>query len=105
MSGVPYSPSFVLPGSLDDLRGPRTGMVELPNRLMWNPSLPFDLSDEARLRSIIRIVLREARSQDDLRDYVDRDSLVRLWPELGLPERIRRAWEERFPELDVEKRG
>lgn len=102
MSGEPYAPSFVVADSLDDLRGPYTGLVELPNRLLWNPSRPFDLSDDARLRSLIRIVLREARTQEDLHEYVDRDSLVRLWPELGLPEQIRRAWEERFTELRSE---
>ncbi|MFF0228419.1 hypothetical protein [Streptomyces sp. NPDC004629] len=48
---------------------------------------------------MIRIVLREARSQDDLDQFVDRDSLVRLWPDLGLPDWIRRAWQERFTEL------
>lgn len=96
---IPYAPLFVLPDSLDDLRGPTTGTVELPNRLLWNPSRPFDLSDDARLRSMIRIVIREARAQDDLRKYIDRDSLVRLWSSLGLPERIRSAWEARFPEL------
>jgi hypothetical protein len=103
MDGVPYSLSFVLPGSLDDLRGPQMGTVVLPNRLLWNPSRPFDLSDDARLRSMIRIVLREARSWEDLRDYLDRDALVRLWPTLGLPERIRSAWEGRFPELSGEE--
>lgn len=105
MSEMPYSASFVLPDSLDDLRGPRTGTVELPNRLLWNASRPFDLVDEDRLRSMIRTVLREASTQDDLREYVDRESLVRLWPGLGLPERIRRTWEERFPELTEEPRG
>lgn len=96
---VPFAPPFILPDSLDDLRGPATGSVELPNRLLWNQSRPFDLSDEDRMRSLIRIVLREARTEDDLAAYVDRDALVRLWPELGLPQRIRQAWEERFPEL------
>lgn len=97
--GEPYSPFFVVADSLSDLCGPSSGEVVLPTRLLWNPSRPFDLADEDRLRSMIRIVLREARTQDDLSQYVDRDSLVRLWPELGLPNRIRRAWEDRFPEL------
>lgn len=86
--GRPYSPSFVLPDSLDDLSGPTTGTVDLPNRLMWNPSRPFDLADEKRLCSMIRTVVREARTQEDLADYIDRDSLIRLWPTLGIPDRI-----------------
>lgn len=95
----PSSPFFVLPDSLEDFRGPTTGTVELPNRLLWNSSRPFDLSDEVRLRSMFRVVLREARAQDDLSTYVDKDSLLRLWPDLGLPDQIRMAWEDRFPEL------
>lgn len=97
--GVPYRPSFVVAQSLDDLHGPASGKVTLPNHLLWNPSRPFDLSDEQRHRSMLRIVLREARSQDDLSTYVDRDILVRLWPSLGIPDYIGRAWEARFPEL------
>lgn len=96
---VPYSPSFVVAETLDDLRGPASGEVSLPSHLLWNPSRPFDLSDEKRHVSMLRIVLREARSQQDLSDYVDRDSLVRLWSSLGLPDTIRRAWEDRFAEL------
>ena len=48
---------------------------------------------------MIRIVLREARPQDDLSEYVDRDSLIRFWDRLGLPDTLRKAWETRFPEL------
>lgn len=43
-TGEFYPPSFVLPDSLDDLRGPVTGIVELPNRLLWNPGLPAPVS-------------------------------------------------------------
>lgn len=96
---VPYTPSFVVADSLDDLRGPADGEVVLPNRLLWNRSRPFDLSDEKRLRSMLRIILREARSQEDLATYVDRDSLVRHWASLGLPTYIQDAWVARFPEL------
>ena len=99
VAGTPYEPAFVIADDLSSLHGPSSGEVVLPNRLLWNPSRPFDLSDERRLRSMIRIVLREARSQDDLSEYVDRNSLVRLWNGLGLPDRVRKGWEARFPEL------
>lgn len=68
--------------------------MTLPNRLLWNESRPFGLR-----RSLIRIVLREALTQKDLADHIDRDSLALLWPSLGLPEAIAAAWEARFPEL------
>ena len=97
--GTPYEPPFVVADNLRSLHGPSTGEVVLPNRLLWNPSRPFDLSDEKRLRSMIRIVLREARPQDDLSEYVDRDGLIRFWDRLGLPDTLRKAWETRFPEL------
>ena len=96
MEEQPYAPSFVVADSLDDLRGPARGEITLPNRLMWNRSRPFDLADADRHRSLIRIVLREARSREDLAEFVDRDGLVRLWPSLGLPETIAEAWEARF---------
>lgn len=99
MEEQPYSQSFVVADSLDDLLGPTRGEVTLPNRLLWNPSRPFDLADDDRHRSLIRIVLREARNHEDLAEFVDRDGLVRLWPTLGLPETIATAWETRFPEL------
>lgn len=97
--GVPYSPSFIVAYSLDDLRGPTTGEIELPHRLIWNPSSPFDIGDEKHHRSLMRIVLREARNQRDLADYIDRDSVIRHWSTLALPDYIRRAWEVRFSEL------
>ena len=96
---APYAPPFVVAESLDDLRGPSADEVVLPNRLLWNPSRPFDLTDEKRLRSMMSIVLREARTQDDLSQYLSRENVIRLWGALGLPTYIQRAWEEKFPEL------
>ena len=49
MEEQPYAPSFVVADSLDELRGPTCGEVTLPNRLLWNPSRPFDLADDDRL--------------------------------------------------------
>lgn len=66
---------------------------------MGNPSRHFDLAAKQRLRSMIRIVVRETRSQEDLADYIDRDSFVQLWPALGVLDAIADAWEMKFPEL------
>lgn len=95
------SPSdlFVIVESLTNLRGPATGEITLPNRLLWNPSRPFDLSDDVRVRSVLRIVLREACNPEDIEAYVNLDHLIRLWETLGLPTNIKAAWEGRFPEL------
>lgn len=96
---LPSSPPFVVADSLDQLHGPSSGEVSLPKRLLWNPSRPFNLDDEKRARSMLRIVLREARQIDDLEAYVNRDQLTRLWGKLGLPDYVSEAWEQKFPEL------
>lgn len=98
-SVAPYAPSYVLPSSLDGLHGPRSGRIKLPNHLLWNPSEPFNLSDDDDQRAVLRIVLREARNETDLAQYVNPEALTRLWPGLGLPRRVRSAWEQKFPEL------
>lgn len=102
---VPYVPPFIVAEYLDDLRGPTTGKVVLPNRLLWNPSEPFDLVDDEDLRAVMRIVLREARTQDDLSQYLSRENVIRLWGSLGLPTYIQKAWEARFPELLEEQQA
>jgi transcriptional regulator with XRE-family HTH domain len=96
---LPRGPFYVVPDSLDRLHGPASGEVLLPKRLLWNPSRPFNLNDEKRARSMLRIVLREARQPEDLETYVNRDQLTRLWGKLSLPDYIRNAWEQRFSEL------
>ncbi|MEV1075089.1 hypothetical protein [Micromonospora parva] len=48
---------------------------------------------------LYRTVLNEAASPADLYAFVSRDSLIQLWPSMWLPRAVRRAWEERFPQL------
>jgi hypothetical protein len=71
---------------LNSLRGPSRGTVELPLRLYWSgPSLVFDLGEPYLRRWLYQIVLREASRPEDLTGYLDRDTLIALWPELHLP--------------------
>jgi hypothetical protein len=85
---------------LDSLHGPAAGTVELPLWLYWSgPSPAFDLGKPFMRRWLYEIVLREAASPDDLTSYLDRDTLVELWPELYLPQGVREAWEEYHPAL------
>jgi hypothetical protein len=73
--------------SLDDLRGPATGMVELPLRLFWSAAdHTFDLSRPAVLRSVYETVLREAGRPEDLTAF-------------HLPRGVRQAWEDEHPAL------
>ena len=41
----------------------------------------------------------EAGRPEDLTGYLDRDTLIAVWPELHLPEGVRQAWEEHHPRL------
>jgi hypothetical protein len=86
--------------NLDDLRGPATGAVELPLRLFWSaPDRVFDLGDRAATQSMYQKVLREASRAEELTSYLNRGILVAVWPELYLPEAVRRAWESAHPAL------
>jgi hypothetical protein len=86
--------------SLDDLRGPATGMVELPLRLFWSAAdHTFDLSRPAVLRSVYETVLREAGRPEDLTAFLNGGRLTEVWPELHLPRGVRQAWEDEHPAL------
>lgn len=84
---------------LDELRGPESGPVELPNRLFWQAQRRFDLDRPAHLALLYETVLREAATEDELRTWLNRAVLARVWPDLFVPAGVRQAWERRFPEL------
>jgi hypothetical protein len=85
---------------LADLRGPDSGMVELPLRLFWSlPGHRFDLGDKDMRLWLYQTVLREATRSEDLSAYLDQAMLIELWPDLYLPRGVRRAWEEQHPRL------
>jgi len=90
----------IVAADLDSLRGPSQGTVELPLRLYWSgPSPVFDMDEPYMRRWLYQIVLREASRPDDLTSYLDRDTLIALWPGLHLPRGVRQAWEEHHPQL------
>jgi DNA invertase Pin-like site-specific DNA recombinase len=95
----PGRPALVI-DDLADLRGPVTGLVELPLRLFWSlPDHRFDLDEPDLRRWYYETVLREATRPGDLADYLDGETLLSLWPELYLPKGVRRGWEEHHPAL------
>ncbi|GAA0450441.1 hypothetical protein Aca07nite_54570 [Actinoplanes capillaceus] len=94
----PHRP-VVVAGTLGELRGPTSGLVELPLRLWWQPQRAFDLGVHTMLLWMYENVLREAIRVDELRSYLDGPTLARLWPELNLPRSVRAAWEARHPRL------
>ena len=90
----------VVPASLADLHGPVSGLIELPQRLFWSGiDRVFDLSDCDRLLEMYEAVFDAARTQADLADYLNGETLARVWPRLALSPRARRAWEAAHPEL------
>jgi hypothetical protein len=52
-----------------------------------------------RLASMYRTVLTDAATVDDLRTWLNRNRLIEEWPDMYLPAKVRRLWEDRFPEL------
>ncbi len=85
---------------LASLRGPAHGTAELPLRLFWSsPDRTFDLDKPYPRQWFYQTVLREATRPEDLTRYLDRDTLIALWPGLRLPAGVRRAWEEHHPAL------
>jgi hypothetical protein len=85
--------------SLDELRGPTDGVVELPRRLLWQPDRQINLDDAWQRKRMYEIVLREAIRVAELCAWLDGATLRTMWPELYLPRGVRQAWEDRHPEL------
>jgi hypothetical protein len=85
---------------LGDLRGPVTGMVELPLRLFWSGTgRTFDMGDPGTRQWVYETVLQEASRPEDLAAFLDGRALVALWPKLFVPKGVRRAWEDAHPVL------
>jgi hypothetical protein len=92
--------AIVVPASLADLHGPVAGLIELPQRLFWSGAdRVFDLSDRDRLLEMYEAVLDAARSQGDLAEYLNGETVTTVWSQLSLSPRVRRAWESAHPRL------
>lgn len=87
---------------LSELHGPTSGDIELPHRLLWQPSRRLNIDHPALLAWMYETVLREATTTDELRVWLHGPTLIRLWSELFLPRGVRLAWEERHPVLRSE---
>ena len=96
-SRIPY---FV-PESLDQLAGPRTGIVEVGVPINWSAKRTFDLADHDDLVSLYTMVISEASTLADLSRLLNKDLLIELWPRLRLPRYCVRRWHGQFPQLAV----
>lgn len=93
--GRPYT----VPDSLEELTGPISGVIELPQRLDWSEQGRYDLSDERQRNLMYERVIRESMRVEDLRTFVHGPTLVRVWRQLWLPRKVRMLWESRIPSL------
>lgn len=90
----------VVAASLADLHGPVSGKVTLPLRLYWSPAgRVFSLDDPDLLLAMYEAVLNEAARRDELAEWLNGERLATVWADLYLPRGVRRAWEERHPQL------
>lgn len=96
---VPYE----VPSSLDALRGPATGALELPITVHWGPKHVYDLADPGEAVFAYQQIVREGTTADQ-ETLLNADLLTQVWPELILPARCQRLWETSFPELAVAHR-
>lgn len=90
----------LVPASLNDLRGPSMGVVELPVRLYWSAgSRKFDLSDPDQVAAFYDATLDAAATISDITTFLNADLLLAAWPVLSMGHAKREAWENRFPVL------
>ncbi|WP_327352743.1 hypothetical protein [Streptomyces sp. NBC_01304] len=89
-----------LPVSLDDLRGPAQGVIELPLHIVWSGMTSYDMSNPRQRMGLYRTVLHEGL-REDLPRYLNHDLLLQLWPVLRklVGRTVRTVWEAAFPQL------
>lgn len=93
---------YEIPDSLDDLRGPMGGVVELPHAVLWAPGGGrVDLDAEGGFGLAYRAVMAEGTKAEQVA-VLNPAVLVAVWQDLLLPRRVRDLWEARFPELRAE---
>ena len=87
------------PDSLADLQGPDGGVVTLPSDVLWAPGGGVvDLDEPGGTEVAYQALLQEGTAEQQVR-FLHRGRLVRVWPALALPPRVRALWESRFSEL------
>lgn len=91
--------AVVVADDLNELRGPLTGRHQLPQHLDSSARHLYDFADAQWRELAYRTVLMEAGADGDLTDWLDKNTLLALWPELYLPPFVRDAWQRRHPEL------
>jgi hypothetical protein len=107
--GVPFTSAetrpYAVADSLEELRGPNEGILEVPHELAWSGRRRFDLSEDYDRAAAYKIVLEEGR-EEHFRRYLNAGLLLRYWREILAARPVQALRESRFPELrSVGRRG
>ncbi|MYQ36782.1 hypothetical protein B046DRAFT_05439 [Streptomyces sp. LamerLS-316] len=95
-----------LPESLDELRGPTHGAVDLPLHMARYGVASYDLGKPRQRMGMYRTVRHEG-PRDDLSCHLDQDLLLQLWPVLHtlVGRTVRLVWEDAFAQLTSRARA
>lgn len=83
-----------VPDDLSCLHGPLIGTVTLPLRVYSSglgSDKVFHLDEEGERAEMYKVVLTNG-AVEDVCAYLDRDELLRLWPDMWLPPHVWAAW-------------
>ena len=90
---------FEVVADLDSLSGPSSGFVDVPRHLV-DGDLPelVDVADPVQ-RAVLYRRLHARGTATEQAELINRDVLLRLWPQRIAPHAVVQVWERRFPEL------
>lgn len=81
----------------EDLQGPTTGTITLPQHLCWAPYRTLDLSTIGGRRVLVREVMDNGTKQDQAH-YLNGKIIQSVWNEMLLPPATRKRWATKFPD-------
>ncbi|MDQ1019928.1 hypothetical protein [Streptomyces afghaniensis] len=90
---------FDVVANLDALVGPRSGSVKVPRHLV-DGDVParMDVADAVQCAALYRRLLVRGTAAEQAA-LINRDVLLRLWPQRLAPQAVVQVWERRFLEL------
>lgn len=89
---------YFVPDTLDELTGPVSGTVTLPNTVSWGPVAEYDLTSRSWTLTLYETVITDASGTDDF-VFLNDTTLREVWDDLNLPDWLRSVWESSFAEL------
>jgi hypothetical protein len=89
---------WAMPESLDELVGVSSGQMRVRPGIHTAPDMIFDFDDREDWPWMYRSIICDGVAEEQ-RQLLRKDTLIQMWPTLGLPLQCRAAWEAKFPEL------